>query len=292
MNQTSALVAIPSIDEREYARLLIEIETRKLRLVDLRKERDGLELALTRFAVELKGRVGGLRSEMNRVRLQTAEYRRRLERLRENELLDPATVEQEVAEEFAARQAEAEAAAGASAGAREGQRVDRPRLTPRLDPETEAEILRLYRELAKRFHPDLARGEAERRRRAELMLKINVAFSDRDLLTLQTISREAQAGDPVATSLTARERLTWAQRVIGRLDGQIADLEGQLGLLRASETFQLWRSPDNSEESIATLEQRVRDRLTRERDRLDEAIIDYNRIARRRRQPRSAAVAR
>jgi hypothetical protein len=286
---TFALVPLPSIDDREYARLLIEIEIRKHRLLDLRAERDSLELALTRFAVQLKGRVGTLRAEVNRVRMQTAEYRRRIERLRENELLDPATVEAEVAEEFAERLRQAGAENGA--GDRDGRMIDSARRHPRLDADTEAEILRLYRELAKRFHPDLARGEDERRRRAELMLRINVAYSERDLLTLQTIAREAETGDPALQVLSTRERLVWAHRVITRLDGQADDIQRQLDLLRRSETFQLWQSPETSQQSLASLEKRVRERLERERDRLDEAIIDYTRLVRRRRMPRTAVTS-
>ena len=45
----------------------------------------------------------------------------------------------------------------------------------------------------------------------------------------------------------------------------------------------MWKSPENSTESIQQVERRVRDRLNRERDRLDESMIDYHRIVRRRR---------
>jgi hypothetical protein len=97
------LVPVPSEHAGEYARLLIQIETRKQVIAGLRGERDGLELTLTNFAVELKGRVGALRVELNRVKRQVAEYRRRIERLRESDLLDPEQIEREVAEEFAER---------------------------------------------------------------------------------------------------------------------------------------------------------------------------------------------
>lgn len=266
---------------------MIEIETRKRRIAQLQGERDGLELALSRFAVQLKGRVGGLRAELNRVKLQVAEYRRRIERIKEDETIDPATLEQEVAEEFAERLEQEQAEE--QAGNREGQRIERPRAARRLDAETEAEILRIYRELAKRFHPDLARSEAERKRRAELMLRINVAYSERDLLGLQTIAREAESGDPAFSVLSPQARVMWARRVITRLDGQIEDLTGQLALLKRSETYNLWQSPETSQQSVEDLEARVRERLNRERDRLDEAILDYNRILRRRRMPRTAS---
>ena len=277
----SELVYLPSESAGEYARLLIEIEVRKVIVSDLQTERDSLELTLTNFAVELKARVGGLRSELNRVKRQLAEYRRRIERLRESDLLDPEQVEREVAEEFA-EQAEQERLAEEQA-AREGQRIDVERPRPQLDAETEAEILRLYRELAKRFHPDRARTEKERDRRTVLMLKINVAYSERDLVTLQAMAREADTGEPSATMLSETERVQWAHRVITRMNMLISELTGQIELLRQSETYQMWKSPENSTESIQQVERRVRDRLNRERDRLDESMIDYHRIVRRRR---------
>jgi len=275
------LVPVPSEHAGEYARLLIQIETRKQVIAGLQGERDGLELTLTNFAVELKGRVGALRVELNRVKRQVAEYRRRIERLRESDLLDPEHIEREVAEEFAER-LEQERMAEEQA-AREGQRVDVERPRPQLDAETEAEILRLYRELAKRFHPDRARTEKDRARRTDLMLRINVAYSERDLVTLQAMAREADTGDPSTVLLSEEERVQWAHRVIARMNMQIAELTQQIEMLRRSETFQMWKSPEDSSESIQQVERRVRDRLNRERDRLDEAIIDYNRIVRRRR---------
>lgn len=277
----NALVPIPTPEARQYARLLVEIERLKEIIGGLQSERDSLEMTLTSFAVELRSRVGNLRTELNRVRRQVSEYRRRIERLKENDLLDPEQVEREVAEEFAERlRSEQEAEEQA---AREGQRIDVERPRRQLDAETEAEILRLYRELAKRFHPDRARNETDRARRTDIMLTINVAYSERDLLTLQIMARDADAADPGAAVLSEAERVLWAQRAITRMTMQVEELGEQVMLLRQSETFGLWQSPDRSAESIQQVEGRVRDRLDRERDRLDEAIIDYNRLVRRRR---------
>ena len=287
---TRAIVAAPTQESRDYARLLVEVEVRKRQIARLQAERSMLEQALSTFAVELKARVGGLRSELKHVRLQLAEYRRRIERLKGDDFIDPATVEREVAEEFAERIRAEQASEEASQ--REGTPIDRPIRRRRIDADSEAEITRIYRALAKRFHPDLAKNEKERRRRAEFMLRVNGAYTDRDLLALQTIAKEAEAAEPGLPGLTAAERVLWANRVIARLDGQIGDLQAQLNLLHQSETYALWHSPDSSQQSLVDLEARVRERLTRERDRLDEAIIDYNRLVRRRKLPRASAYAR
>ena len=115
------------------------------------------------------------------------------------------------------------------------------------------------------------------------MLKINVAYRERDLVTLQSMARHAETGEPTAAMLSETERVQWAHRVVARMNLQIGELTEQVQMLRESETFQMWKSPEDSTQSIQQVERRVRDRLNRERDRLDEAIIDYNRIVRRRR---------
>ena len=59
-----------------------------------------------------------------------------------------------------------------------------------LDPAGEVEIKRLYRHLARRFHPDLARDEADRARRTEKMAAINNAYAARSLIELIALAQE------------------------------------------------------------------------------------------------------
>ena len=60
-------------------------------------------MTLTNSRSSSRAEFGALRAELNRVKRQVAEYRRRIERLRESDLLDPEQIEREVAEEFAER---------------------------------------------------------------------------------------------------------------------------------------------------------------------------------------------
>lgn len=63
-----------------------------------------------------------------------------------------------------------------------------------LNPASEAEIKALYRQLARRFHPDLAATEPERLFRTQKMQAINDAYAARSLAELVALAQGAEAG--------------------------------------------------------------------------------------------------
>ena len=56
-NVTSELFRAPTSDELELARLQVDLESRRSELERLEAERDTLEIALTRFAADVKVRI-------------------------------------------------------------------------------------------------------------------------------------------------------------------------------------------------------------------------------------------
>ncbi|MGW1157481.1 hypothetical protein ACWD5Q_27395 [Streptomyces sp. NPDC002513] len=71
--------------------------------------------------------------------------------------------------------------------------TDQPVRPPqRVRPSEEAR--RLYRELARRAHPDLAQDEAERKRRDEFISRVNTAYARGDEAQLRELSEEWAAG--------------------------------------------------------------------------------------------------
>ncbi|MEU8528404.1 MULTISPECIES: J domain-containing protein [Streptomyces] len=81
----------------------------------------------------------------------------------------------------------------------------------RVRPSEEAR--KLYRELARQVHPDLARDETERVRREEFITRVNAAYGRGDVALLRELSEEWAAG-PVTES----ERPSESEELYARLD--------------------------------------------------------------------------
>jgi hypothetical protein len=67
--------------------------------------------------------------------------------------------------------------------------------------EQRQELKRLYRQLARRYHPDLTTDPAERARRNRLMAEINNAYSERDIDALRTLAAQPEGAtidEPIA----------------------------------------------------------------------------------------------
>ena len=284
---SQAIVRAQSLEEREYERWLVGIAERRRRIGRLRAELDALKRTLERFEAACHARVGDLLVELRRLRGAIADHERRLRRLRDEPGPDPARDE--------AFDEGPEASSWWTDGATEADTWEEAarqveEFVPRRTAKAEAEIKRLYIELAKRCHPDHGRTDDERQRREALMLRVNAAFRDRDLATLRAISREAERTDPTFPDRPPRERLAWARQEVAWLDAELESLRADLVGLRASEVHRRWRRHQAGEPVLERLEDDLQARLAAEGRRLDELIATFRAAqAERRRSPSAVA---
>jgi hypothetical protein len=227
-----------------------------------------------------RAKVGPLLVEIDRIRLEITEYRRRLDLLRADRDFKPEDIEENLEAEFGARREEVRAEQEETRRYQRAFRSERSR--PRLDSDTEAEIRRTYRELAKRFHPDLASTPDERTRREEIMLRINAAFRDRDLNGLKRLVRETERDDPAFEERPLEQKLNWAKSEVSRLDSVVAELEHQIEIMRKSDTYPMWQTAQSCDTAIERLAADARSKLTRLQDRLEERVVVYERTIKRR----------
>jgi curved DNA-binding protein CbpA len=100
------------------------------------------------------------------------------------------------------------------------------------------ELRKLYRALAKRFHPDLTTNPEEKLRRQEKMAVINQAYMEQDQAQLVTIADEPEK--PVISQERTREhKVLDLYEEIDRLDELIQELERQINELNTSDELHL-----------------------------------------------------
>jgi hypothetical protein len=274
---STTIVSVQSPEAREYARYLAEIEERKRRAAELRADLEALTLSVGRFEAEYHARVGVLFVELDQIKLAIAEYEQRISLLQADPQADPAKIEQDIAEKYAGQREEVRAEEEETRRFERAHQRDQAR--PHLDAGAEDEAKRLYRELVKRFHPDLARTEEERRLRTEIMQRVNAAFHARDVSALEALVAEAEVSDPAFEARSIGEKLVWAIREVARLDGVIEGVTAELEGVRRSESHGLWLRHDQGEDVIERLETDLRQEIGSTRDRLAVLIGVYRHLA-------------
>jgi hypothetical protein len=115
-----------------------------------------------------------------------------------------------------------------------------PEREPELRAPVSDEAKRLFRQLARLIHPDLAGDAAERERRTNLMVAANDAYEQGDVAALERLladwhaSPEAVTGSGALAELERTlRRIIQAEASIARVDEELAELEASaMGWLR------------------------------------------------------------
>ncbi len=275
-----ALEPAPLPDDELYSACLESIRARREKVELLRADLERLRRALARFEALCQTRVGDLVAELQRVAAAGNEARTRLEAalaeldLHTEEVLDVLLEGLDLD-----RDLESDDFGGASGSATSGTSAD-PTTTPSSsngyhDPST---LKRIYRDLAKRCHPDLAGSVAERDRRAGLMQRINEAFRDGDIDALRSLLQETEADEPTFGQRTTADKLRWARQELARLDRHVAVLRAEFVQLHVGELYRLWRRHEAGEAVFDVLEDDLERRIRLEGLRLDRLIATHRRL--------------
>jgi hypothetical protein len=140
-----------------------------------------------------------------------------------------------------------------------------------------AEMKALYREVAKRVHPDLAIDDADRQRREHLMAEANVAYQRGDADALRQIleeyesSPESVRGDGIAADLVR------AIRQIRQVRNRLSQIETEVATLLDSDTAMLRTKADAAGadgcDLFAEMAEDVKRRIDMARSRFETASV-------------------
>jgi len=276
--RTDLVRALPPA-EQQYQRHLITIGERRRDLAHLERDLVVLRDAVTGFEALAQARLGELFAELRRLEGATADFSHRVARLRA--ALDTRELDELDLDDLGLED-EQDLLAGASFGATAGRGIPRgPHVpaTARRWLATEAvEAKRLYIDLAKRLHPDLARDDEERQRRERIMQRVNEAFRLRDLAGLRAVHLESIAEDPGWSERPVTDRLAWAEEELRRLSVALEEARLAMARLRGGELFRLYTRYEAGDPVFADLRIRIEERIATENRRLDRLKSSYRRL--------------
>jgi len=132
---------------------------------------------------------------------------------------------------------------------------------------TSPELKRMYREAAKRIHPDLATDPADRERRTRFMAEANRAYEAGDAEALQRILDGYEDGAEAVTGEGIGAELIRIIRQVSLAKTRLALIEQELATLRKSEIALLKKQAEEREQEgrdlLAELATAVREQIER-----------------------------
>ena len=146
-------------------------------------------------------------------------------------------------------------------------------LMPTATPRDKAAEKRLYRELARRFHPDLAEGAAEMAYRTSVMTAVNTAYTAGDIGALYDLAGELEPGDlRELAAIETRELRQMRERLL-HCRRRRRKVARQLQVLREESTARLWRKARELDERNEDWWSAVRRDLEAARARLESEVL-------------------
>lgn len=224
----SEIVKRLSPEERELGKKQAELANLENVLAELELELATVRSELRIFEHRYNQKVGVLYAELDALEAQIAE-------------LEFSFNPDDFAAQQSAKQAQEKAEESAAEANRTNSLPDKQNFKP-------ADTLKkLYREVAKLVHPDLANDEADRIRRHSIMAKVNAAYENSDEAELQNILDEWKAGNDADAGAAIEIRLIRLIRKIALVEDRITAIEIELEGLRTSELFTLYTKVANAE---------------------------------------------
>lgn len=217
----------PAPEALELETKLAQLEALEERYAEVQTEFVTLQNALGAFKLRYWRRVGGLYARLDALRAEVALLRARLA---------PQDLVRRAAVQAASSQAQASADAAREIDADTGMEEFSP----------SDDLRKYYRMAAKIVHPDRAGDDDDRNLRDEIMSRINVAYRDGHVHTIQALIDEYQMRSQPEDD-DAATRLIRTIRLMSRVREQIGEISQATASLRESSLYRLFRAVEDAE---------------------------------------------
>jgi hypothetical protein len=209
----------PKPEEEELSIKKQELQTLESKLIDLELQLAGMRGELSAFERLYLKVVGILYAELDEIEAQIADLSAQRDR-------------SNAKAQAAARDARARAEESRT-GAAELTVQDTTRFAP------SPSLKHLYREVARRIHPDLAVNDLDREKRQRLMARANQAYEQGDEGRLRAILEEYETSPEAVFGEGTAIDLVRVIRKIAQVKRRLGEIDAEMHLLKASEVFEL-----------------------------------------------------
>ncbi len=227
----SAVEPVFSLREK-IARLEKELRRARQEQLDAEAELTQEQAAVNLFRMHCRLKLDDLVDSLLELRAEKQAYLTRMELLRQG--VDAAWLEEDEI-------------LGENGDEIEEEADEEEPLLPTPTPYDKAAEKRLYRELARRFHPDLARTALELSYRTEMMSAVNTAYERADLPALYDLAGELEPGEVAELAGIESSEIRRLREGIMKARRQRRKARQQLLLLRRENTARLWRRAQTKE---------------------------------------------
>jgi hypothetical protein len=138
-----------------------------------------------------------------------------------------------------------EQAARARAQAQESAETARAIAEPK--PKPTERLKKLFREVAKRIHPDLATTDTARARRQKLMAEANLAYENGDEAKLQSILADWESSPDTVEGEGVGAELIRVIHKIAQIQRRLSEIDAEIRQLSASDLYQLSAKANEAE---------------------------------------------
>jgi predicted nucleic acid-binding Zn-ribbon protein len=230
MSKTSTWPRSPYTTEQQLTHLRQQIAAAEAELANREAELVDLRVELSAFRLEYDTRVGRKVTELEEVEAEIQRCQQRISQYRQWGAGGPPKTRTGAAYVPAEEQYR-----------RTWQQPEEPPSPPPakpVDAATKAQIKKLYRQLCRRFHPDLTQDAAERAWRTEMMTAINAAYAARSLVELQALTEKPDRSPSVETG-TDEQRLAALRDRLQQIQRRLQEAEQEIRELTNSPTMQM-----------------------------------------------------
>ncbi len=190
---------------------------------------------ISAFEFKLRARIEPLTRRLEKLHAEIQEHRRQLRQLQE----DYAFANDMHAEWEGRQEWQFDPQKTAASG--EYRYRETPLETPpiKLNEDDTSALKQLYRQLARRFHPDLALDDVDRAYRTRIMKAINVAYSAGDLAQLKKLAQEPNSADRIEYAHTKRQLVQALYVELTRCRRRLAEINEEMSRLECHKSARL-----------------------------------------------------